>query len=112
MIIIYLLKCKQIVFTLREDRKQLMLGHHNSLMHRSIYVWHSPYKDPCGTSTLGKGRTINDLGGPSGREFALSVFFFFRVVELSFFFPGRVAVEFFFLPLLPEPPPKSLMVLP
>ncbi len=34
-----------------------------------------------------KGRTINDLGGPQGREFVL-----------SFFFPGQPAVEFFSWP--------------
>ncbi len=37
-------------------------------------------------------------------------FFFFQVVEF-FFSPGEYPLSFF-LPLLPEPPPKSLMVLP
>ncbi len=49
-----------------------------------------------------KGRTINNLGGPSGREFVLSFFFltnrllsfFFQIVELSFF-PMQVVFEFF-----------------
>ncbi len=54
---------------------------------------------------LGKGRTINDLGGPPGREFMLSFFFLAnRQLSFEFFFPGRVAVEFFFYHFCPGPP--------